>query len=192
MQPFSSGIQRFLWVVQHSLFSPALSPVTPVTSPLLALPSPDSSPLSHLTLLCPSRDCPGARPGVLVTQNRRALCRRESEPKELRGGLLGAGFQLQHQGSTAGHSSTGRVSSACLQRRRLFFLLLSCKCGASQLGGERLENTLVFTLISLYICIDVSRYTHRCINIYVCLSYIYTYMHTPASHSRILLLERRM
>lgn len=149
MQSLFGGIQRFLWEVQHSLFSPALSPVSPVISSLLALPFPSSSLLSHLTLLCLSRNYPGVTPDVLVAQNRRALCRREAEPEALRGGLLGAGFQLQHQESTAGYSSTGRVSSAGLQRKRLFFLILSCECGASQLGGERLENKLVFTLISL-------------------------------------------
>lgn len=67
--------------------------------------------------------------------------------------------------------------------------------GGSKPGGERLENKLAFTYINLYICIYMFRYTHRHINIYVwgfLYTYTHTYMHTPASCSRTLLLERRM
>lgn len=202
MQTFSRRIHRFPWVVQHSLFSPALSPVPPVISSLLALPSPDSSQLSHLTPLCLSRNHPGARHDVLVTKCAgHSSCAEERLSPEHFRGVLGTEFQLQHQGSTARWDvprlccGTAALAGSVLQLsqgKAWFFLVLNSKCGASQLGEERLENTLVFTFISLYICVDMSRYTHRCINIYVCLSYIYTYMHTPASHSRILLLERRM
>lgn len=108
VQPFSSGIHRFLWAVQHSLFSPALSPVTPVISSLLALPSPNSagaaglccsSPLSHLAPLCLSRHHPG-----LVPRNRNALCRREAEPETLRGICWGQDFGSSTGGAQQGWS----------------------------------------------------------------------------------------